>query len=223
MTEYRVRWEIDVEGTNPLNAATTAREHQTVLNSSAVVFQVRPKDDPLEARWDLVDLDDTDHPGVQWEYNHKALFEMAMKMVDDGGGVDEVLEMLEKPWKWPELLSAATLDRAFDAVSPGEDVPDVSLEDGPDDDLPPGYRWARDEDETVRADAILVPRTMDSTGKPYTQDEADIAVPENPCQWCDAALIVDDKGAMATGYWMDAKTFSGTCESSPSGMHGLPA
>ena len=53
-----------------------------------------------------------------------------------------------------------------------------------DTDLPAGYRWA-DEDETeiIAADlraipgAILVPRTADSTGAPYTQGEADWGVP----------------------------------------------
>lgn len=44
-------------------------------------------------------------------------------------------------------------------------------------DLPAGYRWAT-EDETDRPDAIIVKRTADSTGRPYTQDEADLAVPD---------------------------------------------
>jgi hypothetical protein len=46
-----------------------------------------------------------------------------------------------------------------------------------DTDLPAGYRWAT-EDETDRPDAIPVKRTADSTGRPYTQDEADLAVPD---------------------------------------------
>lgn len=45
-----------------------------------------------------------------------------------------------------------------------------------DSDLPAGYRWAF-EDELDRPDAIVVPRTADSTGRPYTQGEADVAVP----------------------------------------------
>ena len=44
-------------------------------------------------------------------------------------------------------------------------------------DLPPGYRWATEE-EMDRPDAIVVPLTADSTGRPYVQDEADLAVPE---------------------------------------------
>lgn len=44
-------------------------------------------------------------------------------------------------------------------------------------DLPKGYRWAR-EDETERSDAIVVHLTFDSSGKRYTQDEADLAVPK---------------------------------------------
>jgi hypothetical protein len=44
-------------------------------------------------------------------------------------------------------------------------------------DLPTGYRWAT-EDETDHPDAIPVKRTADSTGRLYTQDEADLAVPD---------------------------------------------
>jgi hypothetical protein len=47
-------------------------------------------------------------------------------------------------------------------------------------DLPKGYRWAT-ELETEYFDkidgAIVVSRTEDSNGQPYTQQEADIAVP----------------------------------------------
>lgn len=46
------------------------------------------------------------------------------------------------------------------------------------DDLPTGYRWANEEEtENPPAGAILVPLTTDSTGRPYAQDEADLAVP----------------------------------------------
>lgn len=44
-------------------------------------------------------------------------------------------------------------------------------------DLPEGYRWAN-EDELDMTGAILVKRTTDINGVKYTQDEADIAVPE---------------------------------------------
>jgi hypothetical protein len=45
-------------------------------------------------------------------------------------------------------------------------------------DLPVGYRWATaDETEANLPDAIVVPRTLDSSGRPYIQGEADIAVP----------------------------------------------
>lgn len=49
-------------------------------------------------------------------------------------------------------------------------------------DLPAGYRWATaDECEQYAtgnlSGAIVVPRTADSNGVPYTQDEADLAVP----------------------------------------------
>lgn len=49
-------------------------------------------------------------------------------------------------------------------------------------DLPEGHRWATaDETEAIasgrRIKHLVVPRTVDSTGRPYTQGEADIAVP----------------------------------------------
>lgn len=49
-------------------------------------------------------------------------------------------------------------------------------------DLPTGYRWATEAETEAHARgmldaAIVVPRTTDSTGHPYTQDEADLAVP----------------------------------------------
>lgn len=55
----------------------------------------------------------------------------------------------------------------------------VDFEEG--DDLPSGYRWA-DAEETERIDtipgALLVTLTTDSNGTPYTEGEADWAVPE---------------------------------------------
>jgi hypothetical protein len=47
-------------------------------------------------------------------------------------------------------------------------------------DLPAGYRWATAEETEMGVPGIVVPRTVDNTGKPYTQGEADIAVPEFP-------------------------------------------
>lgn len=49
-----------------------------------------------------------------------------------------------------------------------------------DGDLPRGHRWATAEEsetwETVPG-LIVVQRTADTAGNPYTQDEADLAVP----------------------------------------------
>lgn len=45
-------------------------------------------------------------------------------------------------------------------------------------DLPDGYRWATPEEvEAHPPEAIVVRRTVDRLGRPYAQDEADIAVP----------------------------------------------
>jgi hypothetical protein len=47
-------------------------------------------------------------------------------------------------------------------------------------DLPEGYRWATAEECENWPNVpgiIVVPLTVDSEGKPYTQGEADLAVP----------------------------------------------
>jgi hypothetical protein len=49
-------------------------------------------------------------------------------------------------------------------------------------DLPTGYRWATaDETEAhmvaENPDMVVVPRTVDSSGTPYTEGEADLALP----------------------------------------------
>ena len=53
-----------------------------------------------------------------------------------------------------------------------------------DTDLPAGYRWATAAETERHAGmprglrgAIIVPRTVDSAGTPYTHGEADLAVP----------------------------------------------
>lgn len=56
------------------------------------------------------------------------------------------------------------------------------------DDLPAGWRWATErETEAILGGANLehrvIPRTVDSTGVPYTHDEADVAVPSG-CGGC---------------------------------------
>lgn len=61
-------------------------------------------------------------------------------------------------------------------------------------DLPKGYRWAT-EDEMHRPDAILVKRTVSSNGHVYTQDESDVAVPED---FEDATITVSYGGETLT-------------------------
>lgn len=49
-----------------------------------------------------------------------------------------------------------------------------------DTDLPAGYRWAtaeEAEDWTKYPGMLVVKRTADASGQPYTQDEADLAMP----------------------------------------------
>ena len=52
-------------------------------------------------------------------------------------------------------------------------------------DLPAGYRWATEDETEAWGVGVRYPgerwikRTADSTGTPYTQDEADLAVPDD--------------------------------------------
>lgn len=67
-------------------------------------------------------------------------------------------------------------------------------------DLPRGYRWATEfESEHNPPDTIVVQRTADATGVPYTHGEADLAVPivESTCRHCDRRIIREDGG------WID--------------------
>lgn len=69
-------------------------------------------------------------------------------------------------------------------------------------DLPAGYRWATaEETEAGHPDAIMVKRSTDSTGRPYTEDEADVAVPiaSTPatCRYCGRTIELQD------GLWVD--------------------
>jgi hypothetical protein len=52
-------------------------------------------------------------------------------------------------------------------------------------DLPAGYRWATANECEIHGiepnpEMIVVPRTADASGKPYTEGEADLALPLRP-------------------------------------------
>jgi hypothetical protein len=94
-----------------------------------------------------------------------------------------------------------TMDRCGDATCKnlGERVPEDhehSLYDPGDVDLPAGYRWATEEETEVigagvSIEHLVVPRTVDSQGRPYTQNEADIAIPievDGPEKWVPEAI-----------------------------------
>lgn len=64
-------------------------------------------------------------------------------------------------------------------------------------DLPTGYRWATASETQVHSvtpnpDMLVVPRTMDAKGIPYTHGEADLALPLKP-------LPRDKDGHIQTG------------------------
>src|SRR3954468_14595853 len=61
-------------------------------------------------------------------------------------------------------------------------------------DLPRGYRWATGPETeahgvTPNPDMIVVPRTADASGKPYTHGEADLALPVVPLPREDGFII----------------------------------
>jgi hypothetical protein len=60
-------------------------------------------------------------------------------------------------------------------------------------DLPAGYRWAT-EDEMDRADAIAVRRTADSAGRPYDNEEFDMAVPTTVTEYVSGEWLIDRDG-----------------------------
>jgi len=70
---------------------------------------------------------------------------------------------------------------------------ELQIDREPQGDLPPGYRWASAyETEAIAAgrlaaNHIIVKRTVDAAGNPYTQDEADVAVPDNALVWTNAS------------------------------------
>lgn len=92
----------------------------------------------------------------------------------------ESLGVEPQPTEEQLIADSNLVDRWSDLnmLAHGEFAPDVNANK----DLPSGYRWA-DADETERiaagdlTDYIVVPRSTDSAGVPYTQGEADVAVP----------------------------------------------
>lgn len=70
---------------------------------------------------------------------------------------------------------------------------EVEIDREPLGDLPVGYRWASEYETEMHAagklpTAIVVKRTVDSNGVPYTQDEADVAVPDDRLVYAFASL-----------------------------------
>jgi hypothetical protein len=128
MPEYRVRWEIDIDADNERDAAEKVRADYHTRITGASVYTVRGDSDELEARWRVIDLAGLVEEQFQWEFSHKALFRMAKRMVEEGHDLNDILYMLQKPWKYREVLTNAILEDEFNKVSPGADVPDPLME-----------------------------------------------------------------------------------------------
>lgn len=128
MTNYEVRWTINESAVSPREAAEAVRARYFQL-TGACVFEVLNTDDANTAKWVQVDLARSpSEDSFTWDYDHRTLAKMAKQLIKDGGDETAVLEMLEKPWKWPELLTEAMLDAAYDDVSPFPEEEDL-LED----------------------------------------------------------------------------------------------
>jgi hypothetical protein len=83
------------------------------------------------------------------------------------------VEMLEETPEW------AQCEFPVDWYTQGGDGDEVAIDPRDLEDLPVGYRWATaEETEANLPYAIVVKRTFDSAGNEYTQDEADVAVPD---------------------------------------------
>lgn len=97
--------------------------------------------------------------------------------VFDDDDTMSVREIAERGWQAVLDLEAPVV-RVINAEQQLDT--EVDLEESVSD-LPSGYRWA-DAEETERIDtipgALLVTLTTDSNGTPYTEGEADWAVPE---------------------------------------------
>lgn len=126
MTEYLVRWEIDQTASSPRDAAAEVRSRYFQLRGIASVFEVLDRNEPTESRWETVDLTYAENDRITWQYTPRALYLMAKQMVAQGSDLDEVLYMLEKPHKFPEVLTEAVLAAEYDKISDVPDTPDYS-------------------------------------------------------------------------------------------------
>lgn len=132
MTDWLVRWEANSFGQESAREAAWDVKALFFPDRHQGVFDIQPVDDPTGARWERIDLAgpaDGSSDSVVWEYGHKALFKMAQQLVKDDAPVSAILEMLEKPWNWAELLREAVLSEAFDEISSGKDEPDLEPDD----------------------------------------------------------------------------------------------
>lgn len=135
MTTYTVRFEAAVEADSLESAA---RQIHLDYFDTAATFLVQ-ESEPQAARWDVVEIEpfSTEKGHAVWDWTpHQDLALMAKKLKEDGGDIDTVISMLEKPWNWSDLLASAKLDAEYDKVSPVAEEPDLST------DIPEG-----DEDE----------------------------------------------------------------------------
>lgn len=97
--------------------------------------------------------------------------------------VGAIVEPL-KPVDLPDYLKDDRYADELHWYTQGVDGDERAIDPRDLEDLPVGYRWATAEETEANQGAgvegaILVRRTFDAAGNEYTQDEADLAVPED--------------------------------------------
>ena len=129
LTEYTVTWETVVDAVSPRQAAEHCWAMYFQRGHTASVFEVHPKADRLRARINVVDIGEEEPDRVEHHFSPEMLHRMARLLVADGGDLEAVMDMLEKPHHWPELMTRVILDEAYDGVATEPDAPDLLSED----------------------------------------------------------------------------------------------
>lgn len=127
MTVFRVTWtHLSNDVATPRDAAhdiraryfqLTEADHFEVQENSAARFG---------ARREIVTLSDppeTDQ--TVWRHTPQSLHRMAKRILAEGGDAAEIIDMLERPWKWNDVLTAAILEDEVSAVSTTPEEIDV--------------------------------------------------------------------------------------------------
>ena len=124
--EFQVSWHIDLDAESERAAAEKCWEQYFSHDHMASSFEVVRRDDPLRTRVSRIDMHDPSAELVRFEFTHQALHAMAQQILEDGGDAQEIVDMLEKPWKWKEVLTEAILRSVPGATVVKPEGPDLT-------------------------------------------------------------------------------------------------